>query len=107
MPVGVAFTWAPTRTQQADYTVFVQVLDAENHILAQVDRQPQDGLYPTSTWRAGDVITDTLVWQGDAGEWQRVIAGLYAADGQRLDVTLPSDAGDAVEIAQRATHLTP
>ncbi len=91
LPTAVTLTWAPTATLQSDYTVFVQVLDADNNILVQVDSQPQGGSYPTSTWRAGDVITDTLTWQGDTARWDRVILGLYGADGTRLQLQNGSD----------------
>jgi 4-amino-4-deoxy-L-arabinose transferase-like glycosyltransferase len=96
LPAGVALTWTPTATIQSDYTVFVQVLDADNNILAQLDSQPQAANYPTSTWRAGDVIADTLAWQGEVRTWDRVILGLYGADGVRLPLV---QGGDAVEIA--------
>jgi hypothetical protein len=98
-PGGITLTWTPSATIQADYTVFVQVLDAQNNILAQVDSPPQGGSYPTSTWRAGDVITDTLAWEADVNGWQRVIVGLYGADGVR--VPLAGGAGDALAIRER------
>jgi hypothetical protein len=97
VPTGVALTWAPTATIQSDYTVFVQVLDADNRILAQVDSQPQGASYPTSTWRAGDVITDTLAWQGDATNWNQIIVGLYGADGVRLPL---QGGGDYLEVGR-------
>ncbi len=102
LPAGIALTWAPTATIQSDYTVFVQVLDAGSNILAQVDSQPQGGSYPTSTWRAGDVITDTVTWPGEAGTsgWARVILGLYGADGKRLPL---QDGSDYLEVAHSAT----
>lgn len=83
-PTGVTVTWQPLATLQQDYTVFAQVLDANDHLLAQVDSQPQEGTYPTSTWRFGDIITDTLTWSGDLEKWDRVIVGLYGSDGVRL-----------------------
>jgi hypothetical protein len=98
-PAGVSLTWAPSATIQADYTVFVQVLDAQDNVLAQVDSPPQGGSYPTSTWRAGDVITDTLAWEGNVGAWERVIVGLYGADGIR--VPLSGGVGDALTIRER------
>jgi 4-amino-4-deoxy-L-arabinose transferase-like glycosyltransferase len=97
VPTGVTLTWAPTATIQSNYTVFVQVLDADTRILAQVDSQPQGGSYPTSTWRAGDVITDTLAWQGDATNWNRIIVGLYGADGVRLPL---QGGGDYLEVGR-------
>jgi hypothetical protein len=98
LPSGIALTWSPTATLHTDYTVFVQVLDAENNILAQADAQPQGGAYPTSTWRAGDVITDTLTWQGDVHAWARVILGLYNAGGERLELV---GGGDSLVAAER------
>jgi hypothetical protein len=98
LPAGVALTWLPTATVHADYTVFVQVLDGDNRILAQVDRQPQAAKYPTSTWRAGDVITDTMAWSEGVEGWAQIILGLYGADGSRLPLTT---GGDYVQIARR------
>ena len=91
LPTGIAITWTPTATIQNDYTTFVQLLDADNNILAQVDSRPQGGDYPTSTWRAGDVIADTLTWQGTASGWDRVIVGLYGRDGVRLPLVGGAD----------------
>ena len=94
-PTGVSLTWQPQAVIHQEYTVFVQVLDAENNILAQVDSRPQGGDYPTSTWRAGDVITDTLRWEGDVEGWERVIVGWYGSDGVR---SVLSGGGDFVEV---------
>ncbi|HRW46686.1 MAG TPA: glycosyltransferase family 39 protein [Caldilinea sp.] len=99
MPAGVSLTWGTTTTLHSDYTVFVQVLDAENRILAQVDQQPQEGQSPTSTWRAGDVVQDAAAWTADTSGWARVIVGLYGADGVRLGVVEPVTLPDAVQIA--------
>ena len=76
------------------------MLDAGNTILAQVDSPPQGGQYPTSTWRAGDVITDTLAWDGDVAGWERIIVGLYDSDGGRLR----TGEVDAVQIATEEQH---
>jgi hypothetical protein len=100
LPTGVSLTWTPTATIQAGYTVFVQVLDADSNILAQVDSVPESGAYPTSTWRAGDVITDTVQWTGNVNGWERVIVGLYSADGTRLPLV---NGGDFLEIARNTT----
>ena len=103
LPTGIALTWAPTATIQSDYTVFVQVLDADNNILAQVDSQPQGGRYPTSTWRVGDVITDTVAWPREPAPAAGfgVILGLYGADGKRLPL---QGGSDYLEVAHSATN---
>ena len=91
LPAQVELTWQPQAAIQGDYTVFVQVLDGADNILAQVDSQPQGGAWPTSTWRAGDVIPDTLAWPEDVAGWDRVILGLYGADGVRLPLAAGGD----------------
>jgi hypothetical protein len=99
-PTGVDLTWTTDRTQQADYTVFAQVLDADNRILAQVDSQPLGGSWPTSTWRSGDVIRDALRWDSNPAGWRRLVVGLYGADGRRVPLTKPAGVfPDAAELA--------
>lgn len=104
-PQRVEVTWQPEATLQSDYTVFLQVLDAQNNVLAQVDQPPQGGAYPTSTWRAGDRITDTLALPlpdgAQALPWARVILGLYDNQGQRLPLSAPTPGQDYVVLATR------
>jgi hypothetical protein len=101
-PTGVRVTWTTTRTLQSDYVVFAQVLGCGNEVLAQSDRQPCDGTWPTSTWRSGDVITDTLRWTGELSGWRRLIIGLYGLDGARVPLSQPGATfPDAVDIVAR------
>jgi hypothetical protein len=99
-PQTVRLRWRAAAAIQRDYTVFVQVLDAANLVVAQMDRPPQQGAYPTSTWRRGDVIDDTITLPLPSGEWRRVIVGLYDAGGTVLPVLEPV-AGDYVTLAAR------
>ena len=94
--------WKALRRPDADYTVFAQVRDADNHIVAQKDDQPQAGAYPTSFWDAGEVVIDDRVIEiptnAPAGKFPIKI-GLYRpANGSRLmidgdpavnEITLP------------------
>lgn len=98
-PQGIVLDWGIAATLSEDYTVFVQVLDSENRILAQADSQPQQGSAPTSTWRAGDEIRDRVRWEGDTRRWSRIIVGLYDLHGVRLDVAEPALLPDAVQVA--------
>ncbi len=83
----------------ADYTVFLHLLDSAGQIARQWDALPVDGWYPTSYWDPGEVVTDehdldfspTL----SPGTY-RLIAGLYRAEGSRLPL---DNGGDFVEIA--------
>ena len=81
-----------------DYTIFLHLLDDQGNIAQQFDAPPTGGWYPTSYWRAGEVVLDDhelsfspMLVPGD----YRLIAGLYRFDGTRL----PLDSGaDAVEL---------
>jgi len=71
-----------------NYTVFVQLLDQEGQVAAQIDRQPQAGAAPTTTWLPGEILTDPYAINLPADlppRSYRLIAGLYnAATGERL-----------------------
>ncbi len=80
--------WEATGDQDADYTVFVHLIDQQAELLAQDDRQPADGAYPTSWWRVGDRVTSNHALplaQPWIGEALSLLVGLYhPATGERL-----------------------
>ena len=54
----VNLLWRATAAPLADYTVSLQLRDAEGTIVAQQDSQPQDGRFPTSYWEEGDEVPE-------------------------------------------------
>jgi hypothetical protein len=98
-PIGLNLKWWSAATLHQDYTLFAQVLDGENHILAQIDLR---GERPTSTWRMGDQVPMQVRWRATTGtalaQWQQVIVGWYDAGGVRLPL---SDGGDFIVVARR------
>jgi hypothetical protein len=52
--------WRTSKPLSRDYTVFVH-LERDGTTVAQDDRTPGAGYYPTSWWRPGDEIADTHV----------------------------------------------
>lgn len=52
--------WRAVQPLSKDYTVFVHV-ERDGTTIAQDDRTPGAGYYPTGWWRPGDEITDTHV----------------------------------------------
>lgn len=52
--------WRASEPIAADYVSFVHVLDSSGKLVAQQDNQPRKGAYPTSAWRANEVVNDTL-----------------------------------------------
>lgn len=82
--------WQAERQPSADYTVFVQLLDQRDQIVAQRDAPPVSGERPTSGWQAGEQVVDNhglLIPHGTAPGDYTLIVGLYDAQtGQRLPV---------------------
>jgi hypothetical protein len=89
--------WQAFQAPQADYTVFVHLFDpATEAVVVQSDAQPRGGMYSTSWWVAGEVVSDTVTLPLESvpkGTY-RLAVGLYdatlarlpaaAAGGQRL-----------------------
>jgi hypothetical protein len=87
----VSLSWRSLQPADNDYTIFVHLVDANGSVWAQHDSQPAGGLRPTSSWEAGEEITDHhgLALPADipAGEYDLTL-GLYdATTGERLAVT--------------------
>jgi len=56
--LNIAFYWQATARPDTDYVVFVHLVDEAGNIVSQIDSVPVGGARPTTTWRAGEVITD-------------------------------------------------
>ena len=90
-PISVTLYWQGLAMMEEDFTAFVHVVDAEQRIVAQHDKQPLDGDWPTSAWQPGETVPDvyTLVIPAKtaAGTYQ-LRAGLYLLrERRRLPVT--------------------
>jgi len=100
VPRRVALRWQAQSPVQVDYTVSLQLLDEAGRLVAQVDKQPLSGEYPTSTWRAGEVIDDDYPLPDPLPAWRSMIALLYDASGRRLPLQVGSaTAGDYFQLA--------
>ena len=80
--------WQAEQVPETDYTVFVQLLDQRNQVVAQHDAPPLSGERPTSGWQPGEIVLDNrgiLIPPGTAPGDYRLIAGMYdPATGERL-----------------------
>jgi hypothetical protein len=56
--LSLTLSWQALAPTSEDYTVFVQVLDADDRLVGQVDAWPLQGTYPTGQWTAGETIED-------------------------------------------------
>ncbi len=87
----LALRWESLQPVDADYHVFVHLLDDRGEKVAQRDGQPVQWLRPTSTWQAGESIVDRygipLDAELPAGAYT-IVVGLYnPVTGQRLPVS--------------------
>ncbi|MDQ7028817.1 MAG: glycosyltransferase family 39 protein [Ardenticatenia bacterium] len=106
----VTLYWEALAPVADNYTVFVQVLNAEGKLVAQHDIEPANGTFPTSTWEAGTLVPDEhqlLLPENLPAGTYTLIAGMYAYPSlQRLPVTLDEHPmGDFILLAQ--IEITP
>lgn len=94
--------WAASGPATTSYTIFAHLLDEGGELLAQHDKAPLDGAYPTQFWGEGEVISDEHVFAvpADAGAGSTsVLLGFYdPADNARLQRTGGDGLPDAVQI---------
>jgi hypothetical protein len=86
-PVCIELNWAAVSSPSVDYTVFVHLLAADGQLIAQSDLPPVNGFVPTSTWAAGQTITDKhglIVPMATLPGRYELWVGLYNATGERL-----------------------
>jgi hypothetical protein len=103
--LGLDLYWRAHGVTAADYTVFVHLLDGSGSQVANADGPPVGGDYPTSWWRAGDVVDDRHLLDVPAdlipGDYT-IAVGLYEpGSGQRLQL---AEGGDTIPIA---LHIAP
>ena len=61
----ITLHWQSLASMDQDYTIFLQVLDAQDKIVGQVDAWPLQGTFPTSQWSPGEDIADPYLIQLD------------------------------------------
>lgn len=104
--------WQALGAMDRDYTVFSQILDENDAIVAQDDGPPGDPYFPTSTWLPGARVLDERRLQGppDAapGDY-RLVVGLYHQPSQeRLPAFAAGQSlGDAVLLTVLSVGGTP
>jgi 4-amino-4-deoxy-L-arabinose transferase-like glycosyltransferase len=88
-PNEATFFWTALHAPNADYTLFIHVLDGDGQMIGQHDGQPFGGEYPTSLWEAGERVRDARAFELPPAA-QRLRIGWYDAQtGQRLPAYMP------------------
>ncbi len=82
--------WQALAPINQNYTVFVQVLDAQDRIVGQVDAWPRQGTFPTSQWTPGEIVHDpyliTLSPDLPPGSYRLQVGWYLLATLERLPV---------------------
>lgn len=96
--LDVVVTWHVLEQLDADYLVFVHLVNAAGDIVAEHNAPPKAGRFPTSSWVRGDWIEDTqqVRLAGVAPGTYQVYLGLWNEQDNR---TLPAvdDAGNVLD----------
>ncbi len=101
-PLELTLYWKSVAPSRLQYTVFAHLLDASGTLRAQQDAMPRDGALPTSCWRVGEVVSDTLAvyLPADAlpGAYTLQVGMYYLPTGQRLPVSTPGRMADGLAL---------
>lgn len=94
--------WLALRPAEDNYTIYLHLRDQRNQTVAQVDRQPTNGSFPTSAWQVGDLVWDRatlrLPPEMVPGTY-RLVGGLYRlADQRRLEAQTPFGRAESDEV---------
>ncbi len=88
--IRIAFVWQALREMDADYTVFVHLVDALGEIAAQIDAQPLMNTYSTRLWAEGEYVQD--VYEFPLSEFNQIHVGWYLqSTGVRLVLAHQAD----------------
>lgn len=105
-PLTMTLAWTAVQTPTHNASLFVHLVGPGGTIIAQDDRQPAGGSYPTSIWRPGDDSSETvfLIVPPDlpTGTY-RLWTGLYPAAGGPNVPWLNTDgtpAGERLQLAE-------
>ena len=89
--------WQSPHQPATEYSIFAQLLDSGQNLVASFDGPPLNGAYPTSTWLPEQPIPDPrqIPLEGVPPGEYRLIVGLYGpASGQRMTTLTGADFAD-------------
>jgi len=57
-PLDVSLVWFAAARQRLDWVVFIHLVDAQGQLVAEDNRPPRGGAFPTTQWNQGDWVED-------------------------------------------------
>ena len=93
----LTLAWRTSGRLDRDYTVFTHLVDAFGKLQAQHDGPPGDGYRPTTSWPAGELISDhhVIPIPDSAADWTLHVGLYLLSTGERLPVV--DGSGKAVD----------
>lgn len=86
--VQVRIYWRVDAPLSADYTTTVQLYDSAQQRIAQSDSQPGGLFYPTSLWKAGEVLVENHILEYDDAQTPTdMLVGMYT--GPAIELLAP------------------
>jgi hypothetical protein len=105
--VPLTLVWRALALVDQDYSLYVHARTADGQLVGQIDTFHGNGMYPTSQWRAGEIIVDPvqlfIPWQAEGPSLLRLNVGLseratrerlpaFAQDGTELETVFAGEA---------------
>jgi hypothetical protein len=88
--LNLTLFWQAEAPIEVDFTIFVQLVDADNNIVAQKDNKPQNGFYGTTHWQLGEQIVDPHIFLIPAtvppGQYDLLLGFYETETGLRLQI---------------------
>lgn len=102
--------WKAVAPINADYTIFVQLRDANNATVVGADHQPYEGIVPTGSWRIDAVVRDVvhldLPPDLPPGDYKLAV-GMYRLDTQERLPLLNDTSGENAILLGPITLYSP
>jgi 4-amino-4-deoxy-L-arabinose transferase-like glycosyltransferase len=97
--VPLTLVWRALLSVDEDYGLFVHARTENGHLVGELNTFHGNGMYPTSQWRAGDIIVDTIYVpisrKAEGPALVRLNVGLYERESQER---LPAWGADGTEV---------
>jgi hypothetical protein len=98
--ITLELVWKSLAEVNDNYTVFVHLVAPDGTIVMQHDLMPQNNIYPTSLWLAGEYVRDEYLFTNIPPGQYSLRVGFYRQEnGKRLPVISAEPMTDFVEIA--------
>jgi hypothetical protein len=106
--LSLHLVWRTDQPISENLTVFVHLVGDDGLPVAQVDRAPAGGFYPTTAWAVGEPVADlyTLTVPADIapGSYGLVVGVYEPTSGRRVPLAA---GGDSAELAQLSVTASP